>query len=255
MAVVGVPTSVVLINERKIYTHTAGTRYMDTLADAAGVMPIALPSMPEKLSVKEIVKMIDGLFLSGGRANVEPHHFGGEPFPEDEPIDPKRDNAVLPLVRACIDEGVPIFGSCRGIQEINVALGGSLHYRLHVLPGKMDHRMPRGDDVTIEQVMAPRHTIALSEDGVFAELTGKDEVIVNSLHGQGIDRVADGVEVEATAPDGVIEGIRVAGTDTFTIGVQWHTEWKPDEHELSRKLYQAFGDAARERAKRKNGAR
>ncbi|GIS87425.1 MAG: hypothetical protein CM1200mP18_01350 [Gammaproteobacteria bacterium] len=189
---------------------------------------------------------IDGLVLPGGRANIEPHHFLGEPFPDDEPIDPGRDDTVLELVRSCIDKEVPIFGICRGIQEMNVAMGGSLHYRVHLVDGKDDHRMPRNEDITIEEIFKLRHQVTLS--GSLAQIAGESDIRVNSLHGQGIDRLADTFAVEAVSEDGVIEGIRLKDDATFTVGVQWHAEWEPQNHTLSCRLFKAFGDAARNRA-------
>ena len=242
------------ITGRSHQAHYIGLNYPEAAAMFAGAMPVLLPSRPHDLDVKETCAQIDGLLLTGGRANIEPHHYEGPPFPDDEPIDPDRDKMVLPLIRGCIDAGVPVFGTCRGLQEMNVALGGSLHYRIHLLPGKMDHRMPRGDDVTTEDVMGLKHIVKLTSGGLFHSLVGKDEVMVNSLHGQGVDRLADGLDVEAVSPDGVIEGINLVGAKSFAAGVQWHAEWKPGEHELSKKLFEAFGDAARERAaKRRNG--
>ena len=152
------------------------------------------------------------------------------------------------MVRACVAARVPVFGICRGIQEMNVALGGSLHYRLHLLEDKDDHRMPRHDDVTVEEIFRLRHPVRLARGGLFERLAGACEVMVNSLHGQGIDELADALEVEAVTPDGVIEGVRLKDDRTFTVGVQWHAEWKPEEHELSRKLFEEFGRAARVRA-------
>ena len=184
-------------------------------------------------------------------ANVEPHHYDGPAFPPDEPIDPGRDALVLPLVRACIAERVPVFGICRGIQEINVALGGSLHYRIHQLPGKNDHRRPRSEDVTQEEVYRLKHTVRLTPGGMFQSLAGRDEMMVNSLHGQGVDRLGKGLVVEAMSPDGVIEGVRYDDETQFIVGVQWHAEWQPEEHALSGALYTAFGEAARARAARR----
>ena len=170
------------------------------------------------------------------------------PFPDDEPIDPERDATALAMVRACIAAEVPVFGICRGIQEMNVALGGSLHYRLHLLRDKDDHRMPRHDDVTVEEIFKLRHSVRLTRGGLFERLVGASAVMVNSLHGQGIDELAGALEVEAITPDGVIEGVRLRNDRTFTVGVQWHAEWKPEEHELSRRLFEEFGRAARARA-------
>lgn len=238
---------------RRNMVHSTSARNTHALESMVSCLPLLLPPLGASLDVKALLRRMDGLVLTGGRANVEPHHYGGPAFPPDEPVDPGRDLAVLPLVRACIDEGVPVFGICRGIQEINVALGGSLHYRIHEIEGKDDHRMPRHDDVTMEEIFCLRHSVALAEDGLFHRLVGEREVVVNSLHGQGIDRLADGVHEEAISEDGVIEGIR-ADAPAFTVGVQWHAEWKPEEHPLSAALYRAFGEAAAARARRRGGA-
>lgn len=240
---------------RRHMVHATGERNVESLRRMVECTPLLLPPLGTRLDIPDLVRCMDGLILTGGRANVEPHHYGGPPFPPDEPVDPGRDALVLPLVRACIDAGVPVFGICRGIQEINVALGGSLHYRIHELPGKHDHRMPRREDVTSEEIFRLNHLIALTPGGLFEAMTGVSEVMVNSLHGQGIDRVADGLEVEAVSPDGVIEGIRLADEDRFIVGVQWHAEWRPEEHVLSGALYERFGRLAGERARRRaNGA-
>ena len=238
---------------RRNMVHATGERNTHAVTRMIRCVPLLLPPLGPDLDVAGLVERMDGLVLTGGRANVEPHHYGGPPFPPEEPVDPGRDAAVLPLVRACLDAGVPVFGICRGIQEINVALGGTLHYRLHELDGKRDHRMPRREDVTSEEIFRLRHTVTLTAGGLFERLAGAREVEVNSLHGQGIDRVADGVEVEAIADDGVIEGVRVSGARSFAAGVQWHAEWRPEEHTLSGALYRAFGEAARERAERRGG--
>ena len=210
-----------------------------------------LPPIGASVDVAELVSHMDGLVLTGGRANVEPHHYDGPAFPEDEIIDPGRDALVLPLVRACIAAHVPVFGICRGIQEINVALGGSLHYRIHELPGKNDHRMPRSEQVTREEVYRLKHKVKLTPGGLFESLAGQDELMVNSLHGQGVDRLGKGLIVEAMSPDGVVEGVRYDDAAQFIVGVQWHAEWQPEEHALSGALYTAFGAAARARAARR----
>ena len=207
-------------------------------------VPMLLPPLGDSVDIPDLIEHMDGLILTGGRANVEPHHYDGPPFPPDEPIDPGRDEVVLPLVRGCIEHQVPVFGICRGIQEMNVALGGTLHYRIHQVPGKCDHRMPRRDDVTQEEIFRPNHPIHLTPGGLFESIAGRREVVVNSLHGQGIDRLADDLVAEALSPDGIIEGVRLKDDRSFVVGVQWHAEWKPEEHDLSRGLYEAFGAAA-----------
>ncbi len=246
---VGIPVSVSSENEFSAVRHVAGDKYVRTLAQMSGVMPMLIPALGELHDFDDIVGRIDGLALTGGKANIEPHHYDGPPFPDDEPRDPDRDATALPLVRACIDNGIPVFGICRGIQEINVALGGSLHYRIHELPGGMDHRMRR--EGTREERFAMRHPISLAPGGLLTELVGVGEVMVNSLHGQGIDRLADGLTVEALAPDGVIEAVRVTDAKAFAVGVQWHAEVDTESHALSSALFSAFGYAAEECARQK----
>jgi len=248
MPLVCVSASVMELENRRHLVHGTGAKNIDAVERFAGCVPIMLPALGERLDVESFVERIDGLVLTGGRANVEPRHYDGPPFPDDEPIDPERDATALAMVRACVAAQVPVFGICRGIQEMNVALGGSLHYRLHLLEDKDDHRMPRHDDVTVEEIFRLRHPVRLARGGLFERLAGASEVMVNSLHGQGIDELADTLEVEAVTPDGVIEGVRLRDDRTFTVGVQWHAEWKPEEHDLSRKLFEEFGRAARARA-------
>jgi putative glutamine amidotransferase len=229
----------------RFQAHGTSHKTVHSVVRHASCVPFLLPGMLDEYDAAELASRIDGLLLPGGRANVEPFHYDGPDFPDDEPIDPGRDDTVLNLVRACVDQHVPIFGICRGIQEMNVALGGSLHYRIHMLDGKDDHRMPRHENVTPEEIFRLRHNVTLS--GSMAQIAGATEVMVNSLHGQGIDRIADRFEVEAVSPDGVIEGIRLKHDHTFTVGVQWHAEWEPENHEFSRQLFELFGEAARER--------
>ena len=248
---IGVPTSTMQIPGSQFFAHVSGKRYISSLTEFAKCMAVQIPSLGEDYDYADLVKRFDGIMLTGGRANVEPHNYDGPPFPEDEEIDPDRDATVLRIVPACIEAGVPIFGICRGLQEMNVALGGSLYYRVNEVPGKNDHRMPRGDDVSDEDIYGLRHPVKLTEDGLFQELIGESETMVNSLHGQGIDQLGEGLAVEAVSDDDIVEGIRIEGHPNFAVAVQWHTEFHPEreEHLLSRRLYEAFGEAALERAK------
>ena len=243
-----VSASIVELEERRYTVQATGAKNIAAVERFSGCMTVMLPALGDRLDVEALVERIDGLVLPGGRANVEPRHYDGPPFPDDEPVDPERDATALAMVRACVAAEVPVFGICRGIQEMNVALGGSLHYRLHLLDDKDDHRMPRHDDVTVEEIFRLRHPVRLARGGLFERLAGASEVMVNSLHGQGIDTLADALEIEAVTPDGVIEGVRLRNDRTFTVGVQWHAEYKPEEHELSRRLFEAFGRAAQARA-------
>ncbi len=231
--------------------HATGERSVHSLLRMVDCIPLLLPPVGDAIDIDDLVSRVDGVLLTGGRANIEPHHYDGPEFPDDEIIDPSRDALVLPLVRACIAARVPVFGICRGIQEINVALGGSLHYRIHQVPGKNDHRRPQRDDVTPEEVHRPKHLVKFAPGGLFQSLTGCHEMMVNSLHGQGVDRLGKGLAVEATSPDGVIEGVRYDDATQFVVGVQWHAEWEPEQHALSSALYNAFGQAARMRAARR----
>lgn len=243
---IGVPASLIRLPDHSVPQHSTGERYLKAVRDGSGADPFLIPALPEGLDIEILVDRMDGLFLTGGRANIEPHHYGGPAFPPDEYRDPPRDCVVLPLIRACVEKGVPIFGVCRGIQEINVALGGSLHYRVHLVDGKLDHRMPRHGDIEVK--FGLRHTVSLVPGGELERLAGVSEGMVNSAHGQGIDLLAPGLVVEALSPDGLIEAVRLAGAGAFTVGVQWHAEWRFDEHPISSALFRAFGDAARARA-------
>ena len=251
---IGVSANAMEAAARRTPVHATSRRNIDALLTMVDCIPVLLPPVGAAVNVAELVSRMDGFVLTGGRANVDPQHYDGPEFPDDEPIDPGRDALVLPLVRACIAARVPVFGICRGIQEINVALGGSLHYRVHEVPGKNDHRRPRREDVTQDEVFRLNHMVKLTAGGLFQSLTGHAEMMVNSLHGQGVDRLGEGLVVEAISPDGVIEGLRYNDDKQFIVGVQWHAEWRPDEHALSGALYTAFGEAARACAARRAAA-
>ena len=246
-----IAASLMEVANGRFMVHGTGQTVVQSVIRHVDCIPFLLPGMNEPYAFDDLAGRLDGLVLPGGRANIEPHNFSGDPFPEDEPIDPGRDHTVLPLIRACIEQHVPVFGICRGIQEMNVAMGGTLYYRVNEVPGKNDHRMPREKNIKPEQVFQPRHFVRLTPGGLFQKLVSADKFKVNSLHGQSIDRIADVFNVEAvTIDDDVIEGIRLKDDETFTVGVQWHTEWKPEEpeHLLSRKLYEEFGKAAQKYA-------
>ena len=236
--------------------QAAGHKYVYSVVEAFNGIPIILPALgipePKNTSnVLELLNRMDGIVLTGGRANVEPHHYGGEPFRPETHRDPVRDAMTLPLVKSAIELSVPILGICRGIQEINVALGGTLYPYLWEVKGKNDHRMPKTD--IMENRFAPRHNISLTADGLFfhiAEKAGinKNQIMVNSLHGQAINKLADGLKIEALSDDGVIEGVSMPKAKSFVVGVQWHAEFRVTEHPFNMALYSEFGDAAKRRA-------
>jgi putative glutamine amidotransferase len=190
---------------------------------------------------------VDGILLTGARANVHPTRFGLEPHARHEPYDSDRDELALTLVQTCVERGVPLFGICRGFQEMSVAFGCSLHPEIRELPGRMNHRMPRLETGEIHPdptvVFADRHDVALVPDGVFAKLFGSETIRVNSLHGQGILEPGKRVVVEGVAEDGTIEAIRIADASGFALGVQWHAEYDAQRNPVNRALFQAFGEA------------
>jgi putative glutamine amidotransferase len=231
--------------------HMAQDKYLTALWTASGAMPIIAPAFGADLDLAELVAGLDGLLLTGCVSNIEPWRYGGPSEPPSEPYDPERDATALPLVGVALAAGLPLLAVCRGFQEVNVALGGTLNPFLHERPGGMDHRAPYGKPLA--EQYAPTHEVRFTPGGVLAALAGDDRLMVNSLHWQGIERLADGLSIEATAPDGTIEGIRVTGAKSFALGVQWHPEWEVMATPFSRALFAAFGDAARARQAERQG--
>jgi putative glutamine amidotransferase len=226
--------------------HMVGEKYARAVLDAAGAAPLLIPSLADELGLDELLQRLDGLLFTGSPSNVEPHLYEGTPSAPGTLHDPARDATTLPLIRKAVRAGVPVFGICRGFQEMNVAFGGTLHQRLHEVPGHLDHR----DDETqpLEVQYGPAHDVTLEPGGVLRALALSDRIQVNSLHNQGIDRLGAELAVEARAPDGVIEAFRVRDAQRFALAVQWHPEWKVMSNPFSRALFAAFGQASRERA-------
>jgi putative glutamine amidotransferase len=216
--------------------HATPARYGAALLGAAGAVPVLLPPVGEAMLA--MLDRLDGLLLSGSPSNVEPERYGEAADATPGRHDPERDATTLPLIRAALARGLPLLAICRGIQELNVALGGTLYQQVQTIPGRMDHR---GGEGTMEHRYRAKHSVALS--GGLASVIGKSEIMVNSLHEQGIDRPADGLVVEAVAPDGMIEGVRVANASGWAYGVQWHPEWGYAGNADSLALFAAFGAA------------
>ena len=233
--------------ENRFTVQMAGERNFRALAEVAGALPMVFAGEPEITDVGDLLNVVDGILLTGARANVHPTHFGTEPDPAYEPYDESRDALALALARTCVDRGVPIFGLCRGMQEMNVAFGGSLHPEIRDLPGRMNHRMPRLETGEIHPdpavVFADRHDVALKPDGVFRRILGEETIRVNSLHGQGVLELGERVVAEGIAEDGTIEAISIADARGFALGVQWHAEYDPQVNPVNRLLFQAFGAA------------
>ncbi|MBV9655625.1 MAG: gamma-glutamyl-gamma-aminobutyrate hydrolase family protein [Acetobacteraceae bacterium] len=230
--------------------HAASDTYIQATEQVVGGVPILLPANGPSVEIDTLLDRLDGIILTGSRSNVQPSLYGGPPHASGTPEDPARDAAILPLIRAAIAAGVPVLAICRGFQELNVALGGSLHQRLQDLPGRLDHSTPMQRSARVRQGKA--HSVRVSPGGWLRRLAGADEIAVNSLHNQGIERLAPGLVVEGTAPDGTIEAVRVVSTEAgpvrgFAAGVQWHPEYDFKTDLVSRRIFEDFGRALRAR--------
>ena len=244
--VVGVIANAYLV-ENRFAVQLAGERNLRAIVDVAGALPIMFAGSPDITDVGGLLEVVDGVLLTGARANVHPTCFGAEPHPAHEPYDEARDAVALAVVEACVARAKPVFGVCRGFQEMNVAFGGSLHPEIRELPGRMNHRMPRLDNGEIHPdpavIFADRHEVRLVPGGTFARILGRETIRVNSLHGQGILDPGMRVVVEGVAEDGTIEAIRIAEAPGFALGVQWHAEYDPQRNPINEALFRAFGDA------------
>lgn len=229
--------------EERYPVHAGGQMNSEAVAGVSECLPFIVPTDPRLVSVAELLETCDGFLLTGGRPNVHPEEYGDAPTEAHGAFDRARDAITLPLVRACVERGQPVFGICRGFQEVNVAMGGTLHPEIRDLPGRDNHRMP--PDGTLEECFALRHTVSLTPGGVFHRLLGASEVLTNTLHGQGVVRPGQGVVIDGHAPDGTPEALYIEGAKGFTLSVQWHPEWNAANDPVSRPLFEAFGDAAR----------
>jgi len=244
--VVGVIGNLLRI-ENRFNVQGVGERNLRAVAGVVGALPLMFAGAPDLTDIDALLQVVDGVLLTGARANVHPARFGTEPHSGHEPYDEGRDALALALIEVCVARGVPIFGLCRGFQEMNVAFGGTLHHEIRELPGRVNHRMPRLDTGEIHPdptvVFADRHDVKLVPGGIFARLFGRDTIRVNSLHGQGILEPGTRVVVEGVAEDGTIEAIRIADAPGFALGVQWHAEYDAQRNAVNRALFQAFGAA------------
>lgn len=243
--IIGVPACVKELDGLPF--HAVGDKYLRAVAEAAEAIPLVIPAFGDEYDIPDLLSRLDGLLFTGSPSNVHPSHYGHEATEEHAPHDPARDATTLPLIRAALDEGVPLFAICRGHQELNVALGGTLTPAVHLLEGRQDHRRPKHDDLDVQY--GAHQKARLTEGGRLIDLLGRPEIMINSLHRQAILDLAPRLAVEATAEDGTIEAVWVKDAKDFALGVQWHPEYKPLENPDSVKLFKAFGDRARERAR------
>ncbi|MFK7941558.1 MAG: gamma-glutamyl-gamma-aminobutyrate hydrolase family protein [Paracoccaceae bacterium] len=217
--------------------------YAVTVARMTGATPLVIPALPETQDVGHLLEIMDGVILTGGRANVHPEEYGEAATEAHGTFDRPRDRMAFDLVRACVDRAVPLFGICRGLQEMAVAYGGTLHPEIRDLPGRRNHRMLQ--DIPRENRYDIRHAVKLTHNGMMAGLYGADTIHVNSLHGQGVIEPGARVLIEGCAEDETIEALRIEGAHGFAVGVQWHAEHAPWEQKVNAVLWDAFSAAMR----------
>jgi putative glutamine amidotransferase len=233
--------------EGKFPAQRVSERILGAVSEVAGALPLIFAGTPEITEMGALLDTVDGIVLTGARANVHPSYFGADEDPAYEPYDQNRDALALPLIEEAVAHGVPLFGICRGFQEMNVAFGGSLHPEIRELPGRLNHRALRlangeiNPDPTV--IYAERHEVRLTPGGVFAKLLGAETIRVNSLHGQGILKPGERVVIEGVAEDETIEAIRIDAAPGFALGVQWHAEHIAENNRVNRTLFEAFGAA------------
>jgi putative glutamine amidotransferase len=224
--------------------YAAQNKYVDAVVVGARCQPLLVPPLGDNTDVDALLAMADGLMLTGAASNLHARHYGQDLLDPSLPLDPARDATTLPLIRAAVDKGVPLFAICRGFQEVNVALGGTLHQAVHAVAGMLDHRENKHQP--LEQQYAAAHRVTLEKGGrLHYILDGESEIQVNSLHGQGLDELAPGLHVEARSDDGLVEAYSISNSPGFTLAVQWHPEWRVADNPVSMKLFSAFGLACR----------
>ncbi len=225
--------------------HSATHHYVDAVLHGAGAIPVILPAVGERVDVDALLDHVDGVLVTGSRSNVHPSHYGEDPHEKAEPYDHDRDATTLPLIRHAVAKAVPIFAICRGMQEFNVAFGGTLDTEIQEFEGRMDHRAPDVDDNDLR--FAIRHTVELEKGGVLEDLFGASAIETNSLHRQAVARVGNGLYVEARADDGTVEAVRPREASGFALAVQWHPEYWFKTDAPSKALFDAFGEAVHDR--------
>jgi putative glutamine amidotransferase len=234
--IIGIPACTKIIAE--LAQHATPARYGAALIACADAIPVLIP--PEGERMIALLDRLDGILFNGSPSNVEPGRYGVDEDATPDEHDPARDATTLPMILVALERGIPILGICRGMQELNVALGGTLHQEVHQLAGRLDHRAGAGSR---DLRYGAKHPVSLT--GQLAEISGAGTIMVNSLHGQAINRLAPGLIVDAIAPDGTIEAVRVADARGFALAVQWHPEWQAAASADRARLFAAFGDACR----------
>ncbi|MDE8346433.1 MAG: gamma-glutamyl-gamma-aminobutyrate hydrolase family protein [Acidocella sp.] len=223
--------------------HAASDTYVRAVDQLVGGAPVLIPANGESADISTLLDRLDGIILTGSRSNVAAKFYGGPAQrPDEAPEDSERDQVTLPLIRGALNRGTPVLAICRGLQELNVALGGTLHQRVQDIEGRIDHSMPMQSHGAVRTGKA--HYVSLRSGGILATIIQSDLLAVNSLHNQGIDCLARGLLVEARATDGTVEAI--SGTSGgYLLGVQWHPEYDFDHDDASKRIFESFGTAVR----------
>ena len=233
--------------------HATPRQYLEAALAGAGVFPVLVPSFGDKLDLDRLLDAVDGVMLTGSKSNVHPSLYGGDASEANGPYDEARDATTLPLIRRAIELGVPLLAICRGIQELNVALGGTLGTEIQEREGTLDHRAPVSDDQ--DERFAIRQKVSIKPGSCLAGVFGAGDIMVNSVHRQAVERLGPRLVVEAVAEDGTVEAVSVKDARAFAVGVQWHPEYWASTDQNSGRIFRAFGDAARAHAAAKSGIR
>ena len=223
--------------------QATGVSNIEAISQVTDAIPVVIPSIAKISDLRDLVDRFDGFVFTGARPNVHPHEYGEEETEAHGVFDRDRDAVTLPLIRECVEQGIPVLGICRGFQEFNVAFGGTLDPEIRDLPGRNNHRMP--PDGTLAEKFAHRHDVTIEAGSIFERVFDDRVVLTNSLHGQGIRQAGTRIIIDGHAPDGTPEALSVKDAQSFALAVQWHPEWRASEDPVSRQLFTAFGKALR----------
>ncbi|WP_085907741.1 gamma-glutamyl-gamma-aminobutyrate hydrolase family protein [Kiloniella majae] len=246
LPIIGVSACLYKADTPKPY-HAVDDKYLRAVAVSSNTMPVIIPALGDLLDIPKLVSKLDGIMLTGSASNVHPDRYNTAPSREAEPYDPMRDQTTFALIQEALKQEVPLLAICRGFQELNVALGGSLYPQIRDIPGRMDHSSP--DTKNMEIDYGPNHTISISKEGCLFRILKSEETKVNSLHYQAVNQLGEGLIADAVAKDGTVEAISMPGQKSFVLGVQWHPEYKANDNTTSEAIFKAFGDAVSHRAK------
>lgn len=225
--------------------HIAGDKYLQAIVNGSQCMPVLIPALAEQLNIEQLVDTLDGILFTGGYSMVNPLHYQNQAADAQTKLDNQRDNSSLPLIQKAVEKHVPILGICRGFQEMNVAFGGSLHQHLHDVGSLLEHR--ENKELTLDEQYGASHTVCLTNKGKLQQLFNTEKIDVNSLHTQGINRLGEGLTIEAKADDGLIEAFSISRSTAFAMAVQWHPEWQFQHNQYSKKLFAEFGKACKQK--------